>query len=134
VIVDYAHNLSALAALVASLEHFPGRRRTLVFACGNRRDEDVVAMGALAGQSFDRVLVYRDEGGERYELLCRGPAQGGRVRETIEAADEQEAVGRSLADLRPGDLLVLGVEDIDAGLARVSAVLLPEGSGAGPAG
>ena len=39
VIVDYAHNPSALRALVEALERFPHRRRTLVFTGCNRRDE-----------------------------------------------------------------------------------------------
>ncbi|HEU0116573.1 MAG TPA: Mur ligase family protein, partial [Thermomicrobiales bacterium] len=88
VIVDYAHNPSALAALVDSLAGFPHRRRVLVFTPSNRRDADVLAMGRIIGDGFDRVFLYLDEGnsdradGELSALLRRGIAAGKRNPET----------------------------------------------------
>jgi cyanophycin synthetase len=124
VIVDYAHNPAALAALVQALDHFPHRRRSLVFTGCNRRDPDVIAMGEIIGRGFDRVVLYRDQGnndradGELNALLRRGLA-GKRVTETAEAPDERTAVARAMQGLAPGDLLVLGVEDIEEALALV---------------
>jgi cyanophycin synthetase len=129
VIVDYAHNPSALAALVASLDQFPHRRRSLVFTGSNRRDEDVVQMGAIVGDGFDRVILYEDRGnndradGELKGLLRRGLAAGNRVAEVTEAGEELEAVTAALEDLRPGDLTVLGIESIDEVLALVRGKL-----------
>ncbi len=122
VVVDYAHNPAALAALVEALDRFPHRRRSLVFTGCNRRDADVIAMGEIIGGGFDRVVLYRDEGnndrtdGELNALLRRGLA-GKRVAETAEAPDESAAVARALEALAPGDLLVLGVERFDEALA-----------------
>ena len=61
VIVDYGHNVSALAALIEALENFPPSRRTVVYsAAGDRRDCDMVRQGELLGHAFDRVILYED--------------------------------------------------------------------------
>ncbi|MGH7224118.1 MAG: glutamate ligase domain-containing protein [Gemmataceae bacterium] len=129
VIVDYAHNPSALTALVASLTAFPHRRRCLVFTPSNRRDEDVTAMGRIIGDGFDRVLLYHDEGnsdradGELNVLLRRGIAAGQRHPDVSETRGELAAIEAALADLQAGDLLVLGVEAIEEALAFVASRL-----------
>lgn len=129
VIVDYAHNPSALAALVDSLSGFAHQRRCLVFTPNNRRDTDVVAMGRIIGDGFDRVLLYLDEGhsdrtdGELTALLRRGIDAGQRHPEIHEMRGELAALKAALTELRPGDLLVLGVEAIEEALAFVQAHL-----------
>src|SRR5207248_1234952 len=55
VVVDYAHNPSAVEAMVAALDCFPQPRRTLAFAGCNRREIDLFEMGRAAGDAFDRV-------------------------------------------------------------------------------
>jgi cyanophycin synthetase len=131
VIVDYAHNPSALASLVEALDAFPHRRRSLVFTACNRRDEDVMAMGAIVGDGFDRVHLYEDRGnndradGELNALLRQGIATGKRVRATTETRGELAAIEAALADLGPGDLLVLGIESIEEALTFVQARLTP---------
>ncbi|HEV3025909.1 MAG TPA: Mur ligase family protein, partial [Pirellulales bacterium] len=56
VIVDYGHNISALAALIEAIEQFPHEKRTIVYsAAGDRRDCDMVRQGKLLGDGFDRV-------------------------------------------------------------------------------
>jgi cyanophycin synthetase len=129
VVVDYAHNPSALSALVGSLSCFPHARRSIVFASGNRRDEDVIEMGTIMGSAFDRVVLYADEGasdrngGELNALLRKGLTAGGRVSETFETANEREAITAAFRDLRSGDLLVIGVEAIEEALACVQSHL-----------
>jgi cyanophycin synthetase len=129
VIADYAHNPSALAALVEALEQFPHRRRSLVFTACNRRDEDVLEMGRIVGNGFDRVILYKDRGnndradGELNELLRQGLTQGKRISCTSETDGERQAIREALAALAPGDLVVLGVETIEDSLAFAAALL-----------
>jgi cyanophycin synthetase len=129
VLVDYAHNPSALASLAEALDAFPHRRRVLVFTPSNRRDADVLAMGRIIGDGFDRVFLYLDEGnsdradGELSALLRRGIAAGKRNPETTAMRGELATIEAALADLRPGDLLVLGVDSIEEALAFVRARL-----------
>jgi cyanophycin synthetase len=125
VIVDYAHNPSALAALVDALAHFPSRRRTLVYSGCNRRDADIVKMGETVGNGFDRLILYEDRGhndrtdGELNALLRRGLRAGKRLSETQEVRKEQDAIELAFQTLTAGDLLVLGIDSIDETLALV---------------
>ncbi len=88
VVVDYAHNPSAVDAMVAALDRFPQPRRTLVFAGCNRREIDLFEMGRAAGGAFDRVLLYEDRGnngcadGELNAMFRKGLKAGQRVAET----------------------------------------------------
>jgi cyanophycin synthetase len=134
VIVDYAHNPSALTALVAALDGFPHQRRTLVFTGCNRRDTDIVSMGQTAGDGFDRVILYDDRGnndradGELNALFRQGLEAGGRVAETRTAPDEARAIDGALRDLAAGDLVVIGVEAIEEALTLVQRALAEGGS------
>jgi cyanophycin synthetase len=129
VVVDYAHNPSAVAALVASLGAFPATRRSIVFCSSNRRDIDVIEMGELLGEGFDRILLYRDQGnndradGELNLLLRRGIQRHGRAADVKEVAGEEEAIAGAFRDLGPGDLLVIGVDAIEDGLRWVRSHL-----------
>lgn len=114
--VDDAHNASALEALAGALEHFPAKRRTLVFGAGlQRRDEDLVAQGTVIGQTFDRVFLCEDtsvkraqSGGEAHALLKQGLQAGGRVAEiVVDGGKRRDAVEAALSQLAAGDLLVL---------------------------
>src|SRR5262249_53368440 len=110
VVVDYAHNPSAAAALVAALEQLPCRRRSLVFTGCNRDDAAVVEMGEALGGAFDRVILYEDRGhsgradGELNGLLRRGLAAGKRVAEVTEVPGEMEAVDAALGSASPGEV------------------------------
>ncbi|HWG47669.1 MAG TPA: cyanophycin synthetase [Gemmataceae bacterium] len=129
VLVDYAHNPSALSSLVEALDAFPSQRRSLVFTACDRRDADVLAIGQIIGDGFDRVFLYPDGGssdrhdGELNALLRRGIATGKRITETIETASERAAIETALADLHSDELLVLGIESIEDTLALVQAHL-----------
>ncbi len=125
VIVDYAHNPSAVAAMVAALDQFPQAMRTLVFSGCDRRDIDLVDMGQTAGSAFDRVILYADWGhsgradGELNALLRQGLNQSRRMSEIRETSTEREAIDLALADIGPGKLVVLGVETIEESLRYV---------------
>src|SRR5262249_40058562 len=85
IIVDYAHNPSAVMAMVAALNGFSQPRRTLVFSGCNRRDIDLIDIGKTVGDAFDRVILYPDWGrsdrqdGELNTLVRKGLRLGRRV-------------------------------------------------------
>jgi cyanophycin synthetase len=132
VIVDYAHNPSALEALLEALAHIPHRRRSIVFTGCGRGDADHAAMGEAVGNGFDQVILCTDRYDEaprpaEYEAqFRRGLTSGSRVAQTREARSEQAGVEAALADLRPGDLVVLGVGDLEGALAYVQTALGPD--------
>ncbi len=126
VIVDYAHNPSALEALAKALDAFPPGRRTMVYsAAGDRRDVDIVRQGTILGDGFDRVILFEDGAnyhrgeGETLALLRQGLAAGRRVAETVEVRGESAAVDLALGDLARGEVVVIGPESIEETLAHV---------------
>jgi cyanophycin synthetase len=123
VVVDYAHNPSALTAMVGALPVFPHDRRVLVFAPpSDRRDVDVTAMGRTIGDNFDRVYLYNTEN-EATPPLRYGIEAGRRHPEIVATRCEREAIESALAELRARDLLVLGVDSIDEMVSLVQTRL-----------
>jgi cyanophycin synthetase len=126
VLVDYAHNAAAVEGLLETAAALPARRRIGVIAVpGDRRDEDIVAVGRLAAK-LDRVIVKEDwdlrgrDPGETAALLSRGLREAGMPEEGADVIPmEAEAVGRALEELKDGDLLVILADKVSEVLAMV---------------
>jgi cyanophycin synthetase len=128
VLLDYAHNAHGMAAMAQTIRGLTvnGRRIGVLAAPGDRRDEDILAMGRIAAAAFDR-LVFREapDGrgramGEVNTLLTDGALAAGaapdHVRRIIE---ESEAAQACLQMAEPGDLVVLLPTDVSAVWAQV---------------
>jgi cyanophycin synthetase len=120
VILDYGHNPSALAALIAEFEQFPHSRRLAVYStAGDRRDRDLIRQGELLGHAFDHVILYEDhytrgrQPGEIISLFRRGLVKGSRVEEIHEVQGAVKAMEAGLATARPGDLVLVQADEID---------------------
>jgi len=126
VLVDYAHNAAALEGLMELVMELPARRRVGVLAVpGDRRDEDVRAVGRLAS-GLDLAIVKEDSDrrgraeGEIAALLVEGLRGGGMPEERIEVLhSEAHAVERMIAGLEEGDLAVVLAEDVRGVLAQI---------------
>jgi cyanophycin synthetase len=119
VLVDYAHNAPAVAGLIDLAHSLHATRRIGIIAVpGDRRDDDVRAVGRLAA-SLDRVIVKEDEDprgrrrGEVAELLREGLREGGMQDDRVEVVlDEREAIERVVADIEDGDLVLILVDHV----------------------
>lgn len=61
VMVDYAHNPAGFQAIAKFLEKIEAKPKVGVIAgVGDRRDEDIIQLGSLAGQMFDEIVVRQD--------------------------------------------------------------------------
>jgi cyanophycin synthetase len=129
VIVDYAHNPPAIAALgqfvTALAQPSPGGRLPLVggqrigvvATAGDRRDQDIREVGAVAARYFDTIVIREDDNtrgrqrGETAALVEAGirgeMANGGRCRQVETVLDEMEATRRALDLGRPGDVIAI---------------------------
>lgn len=114
VIVDYAHNCAAYAALAGMARAMTaGRVVGVVSAPGDRRDEDLVHTGKVCAAGFDDLVVYescnRGRGiGETARLIAQGARAdkpGGRLHCKL---DVHEAIRCGLSMCKPGDVLVFG--------------------------
>jgi cyanophycin synthetase len=120
VIVDYGHNIDALAALIPVMETFPHQRRTCVYsAAGDRRDCDMIRQGELLGNAFDQVILYEDHylrgraEGEIIRLFRSGVEKGKRARQIDEIHGADAAVELALRGAKPGDLLLVQADTVD---------------------
>ncbi|MGJ7916717.1 cyanophycin synthetase [Massilia sp. LXY-6] len=81
VIVDYAHNPAAYAALAEMARSLlPGQLIGIVTAPGDRRDADLLDVGRVCAARFDELVVY--------ESSSRGRAYGGAVDLILQGAEE----------------------------------------------
>jgi len=61
VMVDYAHNPAGFQAIGKFLEKVDARPKIGIIAgVGDRRDEDIIALGTLAAQMFDEIIIRQD--------------------------------------------------------------------------
>ena len=115
IVVDYAHTPDALAAALAALRpHAPGRLVAL-FGCGGDRDAGKrPMMGEVAARLADRVYVTDDNprneapAAIRRAILAAAP-------DAIEIGDRRQAIAAAIAELAPGDLLVIAGKGHETG-------------------
>jgi len=105
--VDYAHTPDALETVLRALRPHATNKLVVVFGCGGDRDRGKrPMMGAIAARLTDRIYVTDDNPrGEaaaaiRAEILAACP--GAR-----EIGDRAQAIAQAVAELEPGDILVL---------------------------
>ncbi len=126
VLVDYAHNVSAISGLVELARQIPAQRRTVVLSLpGDRRDDDIRAAGRLVA-TLDRAIIKEDSDlrkrppGEMTRLLTEGMLDAGMDSAQISSVpDEVEAVQEALVNLSGGDLVIIMAEDVRAVLEAV---------------
>ena len=132
VIVDYAHNPPAVAALGEFVDLLakpsPGGRRALVTGqrigvmatAGDRREEDIVELGRIAAHHFDAIVIREDANprgrrrGETAGLIERGVrigmSEGAPTRNVETILDEMEATRHALDMGHEGDVVVVCVD------------------------
>jgi cyanophycin synthetase len=122
-ILDYAHNpdgLSELGKLVMRMRDRYNRTIGLVGVAGDRRDADILAMGALATRYFDTIVFKEDDmlrgrqPGTVAALLRQGALDAGCSPDRIHTIlEEDEATDFCLRQARENDLVVLTADHID---------------------
>lgn len=126
VLVDYAHNAAAVEGLLDLASRIPAQRRIgVIGAPGDRRDDDIIAVGVLAAR-LDRAVVKEDQDlrdrdpGEAGRLIIQGLRSGGMPERRITLiSDELEAVRTTLSELVDGDLVLVLAEDVQGVLETV---------------
>jgi cyanophycin synthetase len=124
-LIDYGHNVPALVALEPLVDGLAGKRRIgVASAPGNRRDEDLMALGAQLAKMTDVLFICEPDPrgrkvGGAAELLRRGADDSNDTCRVEVVIAEHEAVGRAMDEAAEGDLLLLLVDDIDGTIQRL---------------
>jgi cyanophycin synthetase len=101
-LVDYAHNPAGYEAVGGFVRNWRGERIGAIGGPGDRRDEDLIMIGKLSAQIFDRIIIKEDDdkrgrdSGEVADLIAKGIYQENPncIYETI--LDEAEAINSAL--------------------------------------
>ncbi len=116
VILDYAHNPAAVKAMCDLVDRFDvdGKRIVVLSAPGDRRDEDIRDIAAIAAGSFDHFICRCDDNrrgrgeDEVATMLKNRLLEEGVASDRIEVVpDEQEANRRALEMAETGDLVLM---------------------------
>jgi hypothetical protein len=105
----------------------PRRAIGVVAAPGDRRDADIQELALIAAHTFDWIIVREDD-----DLRGREPGEVARlIADTVSNAkpslplsiisDEAEATQQALDMARPGDMVVVFVDRVDATIEQVRA-------------
>lgn len=127
VVADYGHNPDAIQALIQAVETIPAKQRMVVISgAGDRRDEDIVRQTEILGEVFDQAILYQDqcqrgrEDGEVLALLQQGLRNVSRTKEIMEIRGEFLAIDTALAKLRPGDLCLILIDQVQEALDHIA--------------
>ncbi len=121
VIMDYGHNPAAVKAMVDLVGRLDvdGKRRIVLAAPGDRRDEDVQEIARLCAGKFDHYVCRRDDGlrgraSDEIPMMLRETliAEGVPAEQIEIIPDETAAVQHGLASSRRDDLLLVFADAI----------------------
>lgn len=130
VILDYCHNpagLKEIGKLIPMMRQEHRRTLGMIGMPGDRRDADILEMGALAAATFDTIVFKEDR-----ELRGRAPSNiCGLLRQGALAAgcspdrihtvlNEHDAIDLTMRMARDGDLLLMTADNIAAAWKQVS--------------
>lgn len=132
IIVDYGHNLEGYRATINSVKQLnPVTLWGVIGSPGNRRDEDIFALGVLSASSFDRIIIKEDRdlrGRKPLEvanILKQGAKSGGMSESKIQVIpDETEGLKETIDNARAGDVIVVFFEE----LGRITTLLKEYGA------
>lgn len=133
--IDYAHNNDGFKELGQFLNSTPSSMRIGIIGCpGDRRNEDIRNMGALAARMFDKIIIRHDDDGrgrtndEITDLLKEG-IRGVNSRSPVKVISNEIDAIRYAIDMAPEEaFIIVTSEKIYKSIEFVTAVLEREKS------
>ena len=124
-LVDYAHNPAGYEAVGGFVSNWIGQRLGVVGGPGDRRDEDLIQLGEISAQIFDRIIIKEDDDkrgrdrGEAADLIVKGiMGTNPDIRyETI--LDETSAIETGLSAVEKGGLVVIFPESVSRAIGLI---------------
>jgi len=114
ILLDYAHNPAGLRALQNMVEKLEGSPKVGIIAgIGDRRDEDNIEMGKIAGEMFDEIIIRQDKnlrgktGEELIGMLNDGIKSVNPDQKVTIIPSEKEAITYAVKNATKGSLIVL---------------------------
>lgn len=128
VLVDYAHNVEGLKAVGEFLNSMDASKKVgIVAGVGDRRREDLYALGQVAGQIFDDIIVRLDadlRGKKEEEItgpLMQGMEDSAPDKKTMLIPQEMRAIAYALEHAETGSIIAIFTEDIQEAVKMVES-------------
>ncbi|MBE9175660.1 cyanophycin synthetase [Synechocystis salina LEGE 06155] len=117
-LVDYAHNPAGYRAVGDFVKNWRGQRFGVVGGPGDRRDSDLIELGQIAAQVFDRIIVKEDDDkrgrpeGEAADLIIKGILQENPSANYEVILNEATALNQALDGVETDGLVVMFPESV----------------------
>ncbi|MBD2653923.1 cyanophycin synthetase [Synechocystis sp. FACHB-383] len=117
-LVDYAHNPAGYRAVGDFVKNWRGQRFGVVGGPGDRRDSDLIELGQIAAQVFDRIIVKEDDDkrgrseGEAADLIIKGILQENPGADYELILNETTALNQALDNVETDGLVVMFPESV----------------------
>jgi cyanophycin synthetase len=129
VMVDYAHNTAGFIAISKFLEKIDATPKIGIIAgVGDRRDEDIINLGKIAAQMFDRIIIRQDRNlrgrseNEIIDLMLQGVKSVNSSKEVEVIPTESEAIDHAIATAPKGAFIVICSDVIPDALDQVMRI------------
>jgi cyanophycin synthetase len=131
-LVDYAHNPHGYQAVGDFVRNWDGERIGIVGGPGDRRDEDLILLGKISAQIFNRIIIKEDdntrgrERGEVADLIAKGIYQENPVLKYETILNESMAIETGLDLATGGSLVVILPESVARAISLIQERLKRE--------
>jgi cyanophycin synthetase len=126
VMVDYAHNTAGFQAIAKFLEKIDATPKIGIIAgVGDRRDEDIINLGKIAAQMFDRIIVRQDRNlrgrseQEIIDFMLEGIKSVNASKDVEVIPTESEAIDHAIATAPKGAFIVICSDVVPDALDQV---------------
>jgi cyanophycin synthetase len=130
VMVDYAHNPHGIRAVGKFIQSVTATSKVGIIAgIGDRRDEDLVTLGAEAAPLFDEVIVRMDDNlrgrtmEEIFQLVSAGIKAVDRNKKITLIPQEDDAIRTAIRQAAPGSLIVMFTDKIEQAIQITKSFL-----------
>ena len=126
ILLDYAHNEAGLRGLKGMVDRIEATNKIGVIAgIGDRRPEDNQAIGRVAAEMFDEIIIRQDKNlrgrteAELIDMLKQGIASVSTTKPVLVFPTEKEAISYAVENAQKGALIVLCSDVVPDALAQV---------------
>ncbi len=114
VMVDYAHNPAGFQAIARFLEKVEQSPKVGIIAgVGDRRDEDIIALGQVASQMFDEIIIRQDKNlrgrseQDIIDLMMKGISEHDPNKKLMVIPSEAEAIAHAITNAVKGSFITI---------------------------
>ncbi len=118
VMVDYAHNIDGYGEIKKFLSQIKGHKIGVISAPGDRRDSDISAIGMLAANTFDTIIIRNDidlrgrKGPDICDLIEKGIMEVNPDIPVHKIPNEQEAIRKAFSLVKKEGFIFISADKV----------------------